>query len=66
METLLSLFKVIPILIAAIILGNWFLAEVKKGRHAKAPWYAPYVSLPGLLIITIVILIPVLMKVLKD
>lgn len=65
METILSLLKVIPILIAAIILGNWFLAEVKKSRRSKAPWYAPYVSIPGLLII-LIILIPVLIQALTD
>jgi hypothetical protein len=65
METLLSFLKVIPILIAAMILGNWFLSEVRKNRKARAPWYAPYLSIPGILII-IMILIPIFMRVLKD
>ena len=65
METLLSFLKVIPILIAAMVLGNWFLSEVRKHRKARAPWYAPYLSIPGILII-IMILIPIFMRVLKD
>ena len=65
METLLSFLKVIPILIAAMIIGNWFLSEVKKTRKSRAPWYTPYLSIPGILII-IMILIPILMRILKD
>lgn len=62
---LLSLVKIIMILVAAVILGNWFLAEVRKAHKSGAPWYAPYVSIPGILIF-LVILIPVLMRVLND
>ena len=63
MESLLSYLKVIPILIAAMILGNWFLSEVKKNRESRAPWYAPYLSIPGILIL-VMILVPLLMWVL--
>jgi hypothetical protein len=65
METLFFFLKIIPILFAAAILGNWFLSEVKKARTSGAPWYRPYFSMPGILIL-IVILIPVLISVLKD
>jgi hypothetical protein len=65
MESLLSYLKVIPILIAAMILGNWFLSEVKKNRESKAPWYTPYLSIPGILII-VIILIPFLIWVLNN
>ena len=65
METLFFFLKTVPILFAAVILGNWFLSEVKKTRTSGAPWYRPYFSIPGILII-IVILIPVFISVLKD
>ena len=65
MESVISLLKVIPILVAAMILGNWFLAEVKKNRTSSAPWYTPYVSIPGILIFVIII-IPVLIWALSD
>jgi hypothetical protein len=65
MESLISLLKIIPILIAAMILGNWFLSEVKKNRKSETPWYAPYLSTPGILIF-IIILIPVLIWILSD
>ena len=48
---LLNLVKYVGVLIAAIIVGNWFLAEVKKSKIKKEPWYNPYVSVPGIIII---------------
>ncbi|MEE4264058.1 MAG: hypothetical protein V2I56_15315, partial [Desulfobacteraceae bacterium] len=47
----LTLVKYGGVLIAAIILGNWFLAEVKKANRQQQPWYKPYLSIPGLLIL---------------
>ena len=47
----LTLIKLGGVLVAAIILGNWFLAEVKKASRQGQPWYKPYLSLPGLLIL---------------
>jgi hypothetical protein len=52
------LLKYAAVLMAASILGNWFMAELRKARHAGAPWYKPYLSAPGILII-IAILLPV-------
>ena len=54
----MTLFKYAAVLIAASILGNWFLSELKKARSAGSPWYRPYLSLPGILII-IAILLPI-------
>ena len=47
----LTLVKYAGVLIAAIILGNWFLAEVKKAHRQQQPWYKPYLSVPGLIIL---------------
>jgi hypothetical protein len=52
----MTLLKYAAVLIAASILGNWFMAELKKARSAGAPWYRPYLSAPGILIITAVLL----------
>ncbi|GAB6905617.1 conserved hypothetical protein [Desulfosarcina cetonica] len=54
---MMSILKAIPVLIAAALLGNWFLAEVRKAKTGGKPWYAPYLTVPGILIV-IVILIP--------
>ena len=41
---LLKLVKYVAVLAAAMIIGNWFLIEVKKAKFSKQPWYKPYVS----------------------
>jgi hypothetical protein len=57
-STLLTLVKYAAVLIAASVLGNWFLAEFKKARSTGAPWYKPYFSAPGAVIL-LAILLPV-------
>ena len=52
----LTFVKFGGVLVAAMILGNWFLAEVKKARRLRQPWYKPYLSMPGLLILIAVCL----------
>ena len=47
----LTLVKYGGVMIAAIIVGNWFLAEVKKANRKQQPWYKPYLSVPGLIIV---------------
>lgn len=48
------------VLVAAILVGNWFLAEVRKSHAGKGPWYGPYLSIPGLLII-LILAIPIIL-----
>lgn len=60
MSLLLDVIKACAILAAAGMLGNWFLAEVRARRKIGAPWYTAYASPPGILIICIVSLLPVL------
>jgi hypothetical protein len=40
----MTILKAIPILLAAFLLGNWFLSEVRKAKSAGKPWYAPYLD----------------------
>jgi hypothetical protein len=56
MSELIPLLKMVPVLLAAILIGNWYLAEFKKARAMNKPWYAPYLSLPGLMVIGIILL----------
>jgi hypothetical protein len=60
-ELLITVLKAIPILLAAVLLGNWFLAEVRKAKATAKPWYAPYLTIPGILII-ITIMIPIFLR----
>ena len=59
MENIVQILKIIPILIAAILLGNWFLAELKRANATGKPWYSAYLSIPGLLILLAILVIPI-------
>lgn len=50
----------LSVLIAAIILGNWYLSEYKKARMAGLPWYRAYFSLPGILIVALILILPLI------
>ena len=61
MSSFLEIIKYVPVLIAALLLGNWFMTEVKKAKIQHKPWYAPYFSIPGILII-LAISLPIFIK----
>jgi len=48
---IIEIFKLVAVLAAAILIGNWFLDELKKTRAQGGPWYQPYFSPPGILIL---------------
>ena len=58
MQNIVFFLKLIPILLAAILLGNWFLAELKRANRTGKPWYTVYLSIPGLLILLIILVVP--------
>jgi hypothetical protein len=55
MPTFVQALKLAAVLLAAALLGNWFLAEFKKARRRNLPWYSAYLSPPGLLIIAAIV-----------
>jgi len=57
---MVDILKAVAILIAAILVGNWYLTENKKKRISKEPWYTLYLSPPGLIVIAAVLIIPVI------
>jgi hypothetical protein len=61
----LEIIKYLPVLIAALLLGNWFMTEVKKAKIQQKPWYAPYISIPGILIL-LAISLPIFIKIFLD
>jgi hypothetical protein len=54
-----DILRMVAVLVAAMLLGRWFLQELKNAKARGLPWYRPYVSPPGLLIILIIILLPI-------
>jgi hypothetical protein len=59
MAALLELMKVCAVLMASAMLGNWFLSEVKKSKQKGAPWYTPYMTIPGIIVLCCVLLVPI-------
>ncbi|MBW2355177.1 MAG: hypothetical protein JRF23_00130, partial [Deltaproteobacteria bacterium] len=51
MQTLLSLIKMAAVLAGGLMLGRMFFEEVKRAKRAGAPWYTPYGTLPGILVL---------------
>lgn len=62
----LKIIQLIPVLLAACILGNWYLAEYRKARAARLPSYRAYFSLPGICIILLILLLPILARMIQN
>ena len=63
--TIIQWARFIAVIIAAGIIGNWFMAESRKNKAKGGPWYGAYMSLPGFVIIAAILLLPVLVVFLK-
>jgi hypothetical protein len=50
-QTLLSLIKIAAVLGGGMLLGRMFFEEDKKAKRAGAPWYTPYMTVPGILVL---------------
>ena len=50
------------VLAASAMLGHWYLSESRKLKAMGKPWYAIYFKAPGILLICIVVLLPLLLK----
>jgi len=61
---MIQLFSFISVLIAAILIGSWFLDEIKQAKIYNLPWYKPYLSLPGIIIL-IAVACPIIMRILN-
>jgi hypothetical protein len=65
MAEFLPIIQLVCALTAAVILGNWFLTEVRKSKILGRPWYAAYLSTPGIVILLLVVLLPLIVGSLK-
>jgi hypothetical protein len=62
MGKIAPLIQGVCVLLAASILGNWFLVELKRSRALGKPWYAGYLTIPGIIIICIILLLPFIIR----
>ena len=58
MPALSQIIKMVAVLAAAALLGNWFLHELRAARRQHKPWYAAYLSPPGILIMLAAVFLP--------
>ncbi len=63
---IVEILKMIAVLGSAILIGNWFLSELKKSRAKGEPWYKPYFTLPGLLILLAALILPIIIWIIKN
>jgi len=59
LKDLVFLVKIIAVLLASMSLGNWFAEEVKKAKKKGDPPYKAYASIPGMIILALIILLPI-------
>jgi hypothetical protein len=63
--TFMGMFKIIAVLVAGMVVGNAYLDEVRKAKLKGEPWYKPYLTLPGILVIVFCIVLPIVVWLLK-
>lgn len=56
MDSALNIVKMVATLVAAIMVGNWFVAEVRSAKVKGLPWYRPYLSVPGAIIVLFIVM----------
>jgi hypothetical protein len=56
MSELFAILRCTWALLAAALLGRWFLRDLTMARARRAPWYRAYLTLPGFLILLAVFL----------
>jgi hypothetical protein len=59
MSMVIDILKMISVLVLAILIGSRFQREIIRARSSGAPWYAPYISISGLLVL-LAILLPII------
>lgn len=62
LDEILKWIQMLSVVIAALFLGRWFDQERKKSEAAGDPWYTPWRSVPGILIIVVICFFLVLKK----
>ena len=53
-ETFINLVILCSTLLASILLGKQFISELRRANATHAPWYAPYLTPSGILVIAAV------------
>jgi len=65
-QGIVTVIKLVAVFMAATMLGRWFQSEIKKSTLRKEPWHTPYLSLPGLIILATIFILPLLLWIIKS
>jgi hypothetical protein len=65
-QGIVTIIKLVAVFAAATYLGKWFQDEQKMSIARKEPAYKPFLSLPGLIILGSLILLPLLLWSIKS
>mgnify|MGYP006307041035 CR=1 FL=1 len=65
MDILVNIISAAAILVAGAIVGKMFLTESRKAQRSGAPWYAPYLTLPGILVL-VALVVPLILWLTAD
>jgi hypothetical protein len=66
LATFIGMLKVIAVLAAGMVVGSSYLDEVRKAKLKGEPWYKPYLTLPGILVIVFCLVLPFVVWFLKN
>lgn len=50
-DAILQIARLCAVMLAAVLLGKWFLSEVGRARAMGKPMITAYLSIPGILIL---------------
>ncbi|MBU4316561.1 MAG: hypothetical protein KKF30_04730 [Proteobacteria bacterium] len=62
----MEILRVGTVLLASAIIGNWFMAEQKKNKVRGLPWYRVYLTVPGMIIVAAVLILPLMLVFFKQ
>jgi hypothetical protein len=55
---MVEMIRMTAVLMAAVVIGNWFMAEQKKNKKRGLPWYRAYLTIPGVIILGAILILP--------
>ena len=58
----LKIIQFLAVMIAASILGRWYLSEYRRARLAGLPLLRAYFTLPGVLILVLIFALPIIVR----
>jgi ABC-type tungstate transport system substrate-binding protein len=62
---MVEMIRMAAVLIAAVMIGNWFMTEQSKNKALGLPWHRVYFTAPGMIVVVAILILPFLVVFLK-